>query len=198
MSGRPSARNPTPGRGYLAPSLAGLYRQRAGHRVEAERGESAEGPFRILLVISRPYGERDVPLGTVARPMLEAVRPLRPRVELEVLRPPTFDALVSRLNQRRGFYHLVHFDGHGVFARPDSGGSLRQFGAAEGRGHLVFEDEAGEPHIVNSEELSQALATTHVPLFVLNACQSAARGWYMPSTWPDCTAATAASLSRAT
>ena len=169
-------RDPTPGRGYLAPSLAGLYRQHTGHRIEAPLEVSSEAPFRILLVIARPYGERDIPLGTVARPVLEALRPLRPRVELEVLRPPTFDALVKRLNARRGFYNLIHFDGHGVFARRSGRGLALMFGAMEGRGHLVFEKEDGTPHVVNSPDLAQALATCRVPLFVLNACQSSEEG----------------------
>jgi len=132
-------------------------------------------PFRILLVISRPFGDQDIPLGTVARPVLEALQPLRPGLELEVLRPPTFDALVSRLNARRGFYHLVHFDGHGSFAGPAGRGPF-QFRRREGEGHLVFEREDGTPHVVSSEELGQALATCRVPLFVLNACQSAEEG----------------------
>jgi len=165
-------RDPTPGRGYLAPSLAGLFRQRSGHKIEAPLDQPLGEPFRILLVIARPHGERDIPLGTVARPVLEAVRPLRPRLQLEVLRPPTFDALVKRLNEQRGFYHLVHFDGHGVFAGV-GGGSLLQYGAMAGRGHVVFETEDGQPHVVNSQDLGQALATCKVPLFVLNACQSA-------------------------
>ena len=168
-------RDPTPGRGYLAPSLGGLYRRHTAHKVEATREPSPEGPLRVLLVIARPSGKRDIPLGTVARPMLEALRPLGSRVRLEVLRPPTFDALVQRLNARRGYYHLVHFDGHGVFSRQASGVS-NQYGATADRGHLVFETEDGTEDVVNSGDLGQALATCRVPLFVLNACQSAEEG----------------------
>lgn len=46
--------DPTPGRGYLAPSLAGLYRFLPGRAVMAER-EAPAGPFRMLLVVSRPF-----------------------------------------------------------------------------------------------------------------------------------------------
>ncbi|MDP2727497.1 MAG: hypothetical protein Q8P59_08115, partial [Dehalococcoidia bacterium] len=109
-------RDPTAGRGYLALQLGGLYRQRADHKIEVFPERPDGEPFRILLVIARPYGDRDIPLGTVARPMLEALR--QQRIKIELLRPPTFDALQKRLNAQRGFYNLVHFDGHGVFARP--------------------------------------------------------------------------------
>lgn len=168
-------RDPTPGRGYLAPLLGGLYRHRSGQKIEVSPELSREEAFRILLVIARPYGERDIPLGTVARPVLRALGPLRPHIHLEVLRPPTFDALQKRLNARRGFYHLVHFDGHGVFARP-SDGPLVQFRAIEGQGHLVFEKDDGSEDIINSQDLGQVLATCKVPLFVVNACQSAEEG----------------------
>lgn len=151
--------------GYLAPFLGGLYRRPTSQRIGAPMELSSEGPFRILLVVSRPYGERDVPLGTIARPMLEALRPW-PGIQLEVLRPPTFDAFVERLNARRGYYQLVHFDGHGV-SKVDGG-------------YLVFEKEDGSPHMVSSRELSQLLATSRVPLFVLNACQSAEEGKAAP------------------
>ena len=168
-------RDPTPGRGYLAPSLGGLYRQRSGHAIQAPLEIAADEPFRILLIIARPLGDKDIPLGTVSRPMLDALRPLRTRVQLEVLRPPTFDALVKRLEDSPGFYHLVHFDGHGVFAASD-GGAAVAYGAKLDRGHLVFEKDDGTEDIVNSEDLGQALATCKVPIFVLNACQSAEEG----------------------
>ena len=168
-------RDPAPGRGYLAPSLGGMYRQRSGQAIQAPLKISQHEPFRILLVIARPLGKKDIPLGTVSRPILDALRPLRARVQLEVLRPPTFEALVKRLADRPGFYHLVHFDGHGVFA-PSGGGAAMAYGARLGQGHLVFEKDDGTEDIVNSEDLGQALATCKVPLFVLNACQSAEEG----------------------
>jgi len=166
--------DPSPGRGYLALNLAGLYRHRTGHKIEAPPAPR-DAPFRILLVIARPYGERDVPLGMVARPMLEALRAQRAKIEVEVLRPPTFDELQRRLNDRRGYYNLVHFDGHGEFAPPPDS-SLTRFGVSTGAGHLVFENEDGSPHFVSASELGQVLASAHVPLFVLNACQSAIEG----------------------
>jgi hypothetical protein len=56
-------RDPTKGRGYLAPMMAGLYRQRVTQKIESRPDATADGAFRILLVVARPYGERDVPLG---------------------------------------------------------------------------------------------------------------------------------------
>jgi len=107
--------------------------------------------------------------------MLEALRAQRAKIEVEVLRPPTFDELQRRLNDRRGYYNLVHFDGHGEFAQPPDS-SLTRFGVSTGAGHLVFENEDGSPHKVSASELGQVLASAHVPLFVLNACQSAIEG----------------------
>jgi hypothetical protein len=167
--------DPTPGRAYLALNLAGFYRYRTGHKIDAPSAVSRDAPFRILLVIARPYRERDVPLGLVARPMLEALRNHRAKIEVEVLRPPTFDELQRRLNERRGYYQLVHFDGHGEFAQPPDS-SLTRFGVSTGAGHLVFEKEDGSPHVVSAFELGQVLASAQVPLFVLNACQSAIEG----------------------
>jgi hypothetical protein len=169
--------DPTPGRGYLAPNLGGLYRQRSGQKVEALRDDLSPAPnqpFRILLVIARPEGAGYVPMGTVARPLLEALRPFRPKISLEVLRPPTLDALQSRLNDNPGRYQLVHFDGHGVFARAT--GSIPQYGIAGDSGHLVFENLDGTAKYVSSQDLGQLLADCRVPLFVLNACQSAEEG----------------------
>jgi tetratricopeptide (TPR) repeat protein len=169
--------DPTPGRGYLAPSLGGLYRQRSGQSVEATRDDLSPAPnqpFRILLVIARPEGAGYIPIGSVARPLLEALRPFRPKISLEVLRPPTLDALQKRLNDQPGRYQLVHFDGHGVFAKAT--GSLPQYGIAGDSGHLVFENLDGTPKYVSSQDIGQLLADCRVPLFVLNACQSAEEG----------------------
>ncbi len=162
-------RDPTPGRGYLAPLLGGLYRQRTGMKLDPLQEAPGGRPFRILLVIARPYGDQDIPLGTVARPLLEALRPLGKRVEVELLRPPTFDAVQRRLNEHRGFYDVVHFDGHGVFGKSLSE-PVDELNAEVG--HLVFEKASGGPETVTSKDIGQALATCKVPVFILNACQS--------------------------
>ncbi|MBT3266025.1 CHAT domain-containing protein [Candidatus Poribacteria bacterium] len=157
---------------YLAFGFRGLYRTRATPADPVgdlpEHGE----PFRILLVVCRPYGERDVGHGAVSRPMLEALRELRPRIELDVLRPPTFAALTARLQQRP--YHLVHFDGHGAFPQRPGMTMGMTLGAKEGL--LVFEDKDGEPDPIDAARLRRGLRQSHVPLWVLNACQSAMVG----------------------
>jgi len=159
------------GAGFLAPQLGSMVR-RYGAPIRPPSRPRA-GPFRILLVIARPYGSRDVEIGAVARPVLEALRPLRPSVELTVLRPPTLRALVATLTESRGEYDLVHFDGHGLFLDPKEEQLPTAPRVAAGQGHLVFETTEGEPELVSGHDLWRALATCEVPLFVLNACQSA-------------------------
>jgi len=114
---------------FLAPLLAGIYR-RVGNAhqaaVQAEIGEMPQDKLNILLVIARPYGEQDVAFKTIARPMLEALKAIRQQVNLKVLRPPSFQEFEQELNANKGFYHIVHFDGHGTVN-------------AKGQGELVFE-----------------------------------------------------------
>jgi len=153
-----------PDKGYLHHLFLGFYRRRTQFQALRKLGASGERPFRVLLVIARPYGQRDVKLGTVARPVLEALRPLRPRVHLEVLRPPTFDHFVKKLTVHPGYYDLVHFDGHGG---TDS----------SGLGYLFFENARGdEDEAVSSRQLGQSLVKSKIPFFVLNACRSAEEG----------------------
>lgn len=78
----------------------------------------ADSPtFNILMAICRPDGPDDVPFQSVARSLLERFRPHRDRVRLDILRPPTFEQLARVLGDRPGFYHVLHFDGHGGFPR---------------------------------------------------------------------------------
>ena len=59
------------------------------------------GRLRVLMVISRPAGTRDVGYQMVARPLLERLDAVRGEVALTVLRPPTFDALRQARDGRR-------------------------------------------------------------------------------------------------
>jgi tetratricopeptide (TPR) repeat protein len=137
-------------------------------------GQLPQDKLNILLVTARPY-EKDIALKMIARPMLEALKPIRHRVHLKMLRPPSFEQLERELNaHKEGFYHIVHFDGHGDFD-PDSFGFQHSFGSA-GQGVLVFEKADGSPDIHTAAEIAQSLTDCGVPIFVLNACKSAQEG----------------------
>lgn len=161
-------------RQFLAPSLAGMSRSLSDYAVRAEMSDLPQDKLNILLVIARPYGEKDIALRTIARPLLEALSTIRQKVNLKVLRPPSFEQFERELNAHRGFYHIVHFDGHGDFDA-NSIGFQHTLGAA-GQGVLVFEAADGSPDIVTAAKIAQNLADCRVPIFVLNACKSGQEG----------------------
>jgi tetratricopeptide (TPR) repeat protein len=161
-------------RQFLAPSLAGMSRSLSEYAVRAEMGDLPQDKLNILLVIARPYGEKDIALRTIARPLLQGISNIRQKVNLKVLRPPSFEQFERELNANRGYYHIVHFDGHGDFD-PNSIGFQHTLGAA-GQGVLVFEKNDGSPDIVTAAQMAQNLADCRVPIFVLNACKSAQEG----------------------
>jgi hypothetical protein len=78
-------------RQFLAPSLAGMSRSLSEYALRAEMGDLPQDKLNILLVIARPYGEKDIALRTIARPLLEALANIRQKVNLKVLRPPSFE-----------------------------------------------------------------------------------------------------------
>ncbi|WP_335581497.1 CHAT domain-containing protein [Streptomyces sp. KLMMK] len=120
--------------------------------------------LRVLMVISRPDGARDVGYRMIARPLLRRLEAVRGRVEVEVLRPPTLEALAERLRTAREAgtpFQIVHFDGHG---------------ALTDEGVLVFERPGGGADHVGADRIARVLADARVPVVVLNACQSGAVG----------------------
>jgi hypothetical protein len=73
--------------------------------------------LRVLMVIARPDGLRDIGYQMIARPLVDRLAAVRGKVELEVLRPPTLEALTGRLQAAAAAgrpYHMLHFDGHGA------------------------------------------------------------------------------------
>ncbi|KOX21726.1 hypothetical protein ADK67_25515 [Saccharothrix sp. NRRL B-16348] len=119
--------------------------------------------LRVLMVIARPRGASDVGYQVIARPLLRRLEAVRGPVELEVLRPPTLEALDSALQAARQAgrpFQIVHFDGHGALTG--------------GTGVLHFE-RRGEP----AHRVAEVLNRAQVPVVVLNACQSGALGKHL-------------------
>jgi tetratricopeptide (TPR) repeat protein len=130
--------------------------------------------INILLVIARPYGEEDVSYHALARPLVElAVQQQTVPVHIDVLRPPTFDQLRIALREKPGFYHIVHFDGHGGYGAGDRQHSAGNHSFKGPQGRLVFETPEGSADAIESTRLTQLLSEYAIPIIVLNACQSA-------------------------
>ena len=130
-------------------------------------------PIRILLVSARPEDEfcGYINHRESALPLVEAVEHLGGLVRVRVLSPPTLPALrgeLDRAREAREPYHVVHFDGHGVYD------------CRVGQGGLCFEHpqdtdkpERRRHQTVHTSELGPLLRDHRIPLVFLEACQTA-------------------------
>lgn len=168
-----------------------VRRSKTFQTVQANLRESPT--LNLLVVTARPMGRSDVAYRTIARPLVDAVENADLNVRLEFVRPGTYRALSETLERARdahgaGYYHIIHFDVHGVLltfeqlsqaAKADrlmfqsryGRGDLEKY---EGlRAFLSFEDaHAEKPDLVEAGELARLLTVHHVPIAILNACQS--------------------------
>ncbi|MEL4895033.1 CHAT domain-containing protein [Crocosphaera sp. Alani8] len=143
----------------------------------------------LLVVIARPHGDDDVGYRTISRPLVEAIRNAKLRVNIELLRPGTYEALERHLESKgSGYYHIVHFDVHGALKsyedyqkgvknnryiydvrygrnkiEPYEG--VKAFLALEG-------EEKGISDPVEAQEIADLLTGKGIPVCILNACQS--------------------------
>ena len=151
--------------GPAALNLAGFSRTLTG----TDLARTLEVPgrrLRVLMVISRPGGSRDVGYRLVARPLLDRLDAVHSEVDLVVLRPPALGALRETLEHAAVTgepFQVVHFDVHGTFS-PDYGGQL------------TLEDPGGGSQWVPAPQVAAVLSAAGVPVVVLNACSSGAVG----------------------
>jgi hypothetical protein len=159
-------------------------------RKAGERPGEGVGPIRILLVICRPRKDDDVPFRSVASRLIKGLSgSAREAFQLDVLRPSTFEQLGRVLRQAKTegrSYHVVHFDGHGVYTEVEQPGGLANLlqglsplvlsgPRAGAHGYLLFENPALDENVqlVDGPALGKLLVETNVPVLVLNACRSA-------------------------
>ncbi len=161
------------GRSYLFQGARPIRVRRRLPGVEGFDVPVVATPIRILLVTARPEDDacQYIDHRASALPLVEAMEALGGLVRIHVLSPATLPALRDELDRGRAArepYHVVHFDGHGVydrivglgglcFERPEDGDRL------ERRGHVV----------VHTDELGPLLRDHRIPLVFLDACQTA-------------------------
>ncbi len=125
----------------------------------------------ILLVVARPYGDEDVRYRSIARSLVELIKKDKLPAHVDLLRPPTFAQLREHLKQHPGYYHILHFDGHGSYSSSSASPSQHSYQGPEGK--IVFEKDDGTDDPITAGQLNDLLRDYAVPGVVLNACQSA-------------------------
>ena len=152
--------------------------------------QDEDAVVRILLVICRPKRDDDVPFRSVASKLIKGLGDqAQAHFELTVLRPATFDSLSRTLHNAKASgkpFHIVHFDGHGMYADIAKSAGLSGIlkgltalllsGQREGsHGYLLFEDPDTDQNLqlVDGPALGKLLVDTDVSVLVLNACRSA-------------------------
>jgi nucleoside-triphosphatase THEP1 len=145
--------------------------------------------INLLVVVARPDEEKDVGYRTISRPMLELIENGKLRVNVELLRPGTYQALSEHLEAKgANFYHIIHLDMHGALLTHEqvekpSAVNRYLFKGRYGRddlqpfegvkAFLAFEGEnQGKVDLVEASELAALLTGKGIPVCILNACQS--------------------------
>ena len=149
-------------RGPLTMQGVTIRRQLEGAKLNLSK--KFELPLRILLIVSRPRDLSFVDPESSVMLIRNAFENLYDYVEIDFCLPPTImrlEELLSAARNSQKNYHIIHFDGHGIF-KPISG-----------KGALAFEDENRDVIYVTGTQLGDILAGLDVPLVILEACQGA-------------------------
>ena len=175
-------------------AIATMVRVDSKKRAGTPAVMSESGVLNLLVVTARPSGGRDVGYRTISRPLIEAIDDNELPVNVELVRPGTWEALDRQLQERgAGYYHAIHFDLHGSVLTYDQAKALleekspvsrhtfkRGYGLQDlkpfegARGFLSFEgDRVGTSILVSADEVATLLMDKGIPLCILNACQSA-------------------------
>src|SRR5712691_6661843 len=151
--------------------------------------------INVLVVAARPSGRYDMGYRTISRPLVELLRQTNLPVQIELLRPGTYEALDHHLRktsaskeQGVGYYQVIHFDVHGALL------SYQEFQRGQNANRYIYQERYGRPDLasyegekaflffedpkdkqadpVEASELAALLIAHQVPIAILNACQS--------------------------
>lgn len=143
-------------------------------------------PLHLLYITARPINLKALPADDERQVVWDSLQTQisSKHLVLDQLRPPTYDQLLDVLGEND--YHIIHFDGHGVFAkqcptcRAMNQSHLLECAICTGSladvepcGFLAFEDEDGRVDYVDTFTLENALFDNQVRLAVISACASA-------------------------
>jgi hypothetical protein len=161
------------GKGYVSDGKYPVRIRRRLPNYDQKPPSITQLPIRILLLSPRPEqaGVGYIDHRASALPLVDGVATLGELVQVSVLTPPTLGALekeLRRASEAGKPYHVVHFDGHGVYDQQ------------HGLGALCFEDPQDSQQLsgrrmqlVHADTLAVLLRDYRIPLVFLEACQTA-------------------------
>ncbi|KAF8850417.1 hypothetical protein BDZ45DRAFT_731600 [Acephala macrosclerotiorum] len=130
----------------------------------APREPTCQKCINILVVISRPQMDRDIPHRFVSSTIIHVAELAKGRARVEIVRPGTFEAFVQHLDSHpKGYFDIVHFDMHG---NANKSRATLSFLRMSQTGQI-----ASDPR--SAREVSDVLVKYEVRQAVFNACQSA-------------------------
>ena len=183
----PGAPNPLAYRTVIA--------RRAAAQGNTKIPSHAAPAIRVLVVVARPRGGDDVGYRTISRPLVETLQQASLAVELDFVRPGTWERLQEHLAAKpKGYYHALHFDGHGAVAKVAQIVKLRKEGELHGsatshpatvpatdqsrRAFLFFEaplkpgTKPGVAEAIEAHRFANLVNDSQISVVILNACQS--------------------------
>jgi CHAT domain/Effector-associated domain 7 len=134
----------------------------------------AQLPIRFVALLSSPQNLEGLKVDR-ERVMLEQSLNTLPAIQQEYYPRASVDALLDAFAQPA---HVLHFAGHGLFEQAPG----ERFGSRDGKGYLIFEDDARRAVPISAERLALALKNRGVRLAVLGACQTGLRDSSNPWT----------------
>lgn len=180
-----------------APPLAQqgvIFRRKVGSvPIAIQQNVEPYPAINLLIVTCRPDEEHDVNQRTVQRPVVELLDSVDAKVNIHILRPGTYDAFIEHLKEKKGYYHLLHFDLHGALLDYETYSKRHLFAVGrhrslqgllpklgedafhEGeRAFVFFETQTkGIAAPVDAIQLAEVLTEHQVVIAIINACQSA-------------------------
>jgi hypothetical protein len=134
--------------------------------IPADRLPERTGVMRILVVVAQPLGLGKLSVEEEADVIRSGFRRLLDAklAGIELLLDATPELLHRTLEAATAQFDILHFIGHG------------EYRAKEGRGFLIFENQEGGVHELDSTTLRQIVCRRGIRLVCLNACETGRGG----------------------
>ena len=142
-----------PESGYLVSGFSSLVRHTESSDLPPFDAELATDQLNVLALAPYVADQGGTYSCSLSKALLPVLEGLNVQVELDFLRPPSFEALSRRLEENPSRYHVVHLDGL----------------ILDDEGHLLLEAPGSPAQPVPVGQLGSALNDARVPLVFISA-----------------------------